>query len=441
LATLRGHQRWIEGALELEGGRILSWSNDGTLRIWTTDRLLDRRDSYPFPAIERLSRYQKGAALVLGGGRFVYWLGPEMRLHGADGKLIRPIVWRHGDIVGVLKTDEAHFLSFDERGQARLWTMDGRKAAVFEGHRDAIMGALVLDGGRILTWSKDSTLRIWDLSGSVVSVLQGHKGAVGGARLLRSGKILSWSKDRTLRLWKNDGRPEKVLTGHRSEVAATIELRSGRFVSWTCDIGGSGDNVVRLWEGDGRLAAKIFRRKGFESWDVRAMVELKNGCFVSWVSDPNMPSPLEFWDPDGWPLRAIQAHTRKILGVRLLSDGRIASWSADGTVRLWTETGEPSGVLRPMLTQKIDWPAGCIEVADGLLLTWSDRVIELWQISENPGEMLCRYFSAGSIGECRFAGDDRVLLSLDDGVCAILTIQGLGRRDMPAAKTMPRSGS
>ena len=36
VAILKGHTANINGALELSDGRVLSWSDDGTLRIWTT---------------------------------------------------------------------------------------------------------------------------------------------------------------------------------------------------------------------------------------------------------------------------------------------------------------------------------------------------------------------------------------------------------------------
>lgn len=34
LATLEGHISWVEGALALPDGRLLSWSGDATLRLW-----------------------------------------------------------------------------------------------------------------------------------------------------------------------------------------------------------------------------------------------------------------------------------------------------------------------------------------------------------------------------------------------------------------------
>jgi WD40 repeat protein len=37
LATLEGHQSGVYGALALEDGRILSWSGDGTLRLWDSN--------------------------------------------------------------------------------------------------------------------------------------------------------------------------------------------------------------------------------------------------------------------------------------------------------------------------------------------------------------------------------------------------------------------
>jgi WD40 repeat protein len=37
LAVLRGHEGEVSGALELRDGRLLSWSEDKTLRLWAAD--------------------------------------------------------------------------------------------------------------------------------------------------------------------------------------------------------------------------------------------------------------------------------------------------------------------------------------------------------------------------------------------------------------------
>jgi WD40 repeat protein len=65
-----------------------------------------------------------------------------------------------------------------------------------------------------------------------------------------------------------------------------------------------------------------------------------------------------------------------VKGAALLSDGRLLSWSADGTLRFWDgASGAPGGVLEGH-TSSVD---GAMELTDGRILSWSsDDTLRLW---------------------------------------------------------------
>jgi WD40 repeat protein len=66
LAVMVGHEDEVKGALELEGGRVLSWSGDNTLRIWHVET------GAPLGVLEGHTSVVNGA-LALDGGRLFSW--------------------------------------------------------------------------------------------------------------------------------------------------------------------------------------------------------------------------------------------------------------------------------------------------------------------------------------------------------------------------------
>jgi hypothetical protein len=155
---LSGHTNWVLGALALDDGRFLSWSYDGTLRLW-----------------------------------------------GADGTP-GPVLNGHTiPVFGALALDDGRFLSWSVDGTLRLWGTDGSLGPVLSGHTSVVQEVLALADGRFLSWGDDRTLRLWEADGTPGPVLQGHTADVWGALQLRDGRILSWSGDGTLRLWYPHG--------------------------------------------------------------------------------------------------------------------------------------------------------------------------------------------------------------------------------------------
>jgi WD40 repeat protein len=153
---MEGHARVVLGVQVLADGRLLSWSFDGTLRLWDG---------------------QTGACLaVLEGHADAVW-GVQVL---ADGRL----------------------LSWSDDETLRLW--DGQSGvclAVMEGHAEVVSGVQVLADGRLLSWSNDRTLRLWDSqSGACLAVFEGHADAVRGVQVLADGRLLSWSEDTAMRL-------------------------------------------------------------------------------------------------------------------------------------------------------------------------------------------------------------------------------------------------
>jgi len=264
ITTITGHTDRVIGAIQLSDGRLLSWSQDSTLRLWNEDGSI-----------------------------------PLATLTGHTS-----------EIYGVIELSDGRLLSWSKDSTLRLWSKDGSMPlATLSGHTNDIYGVIELSDGRLLSWSKDSTLRLWDGGGNHITILKGHTKSVHGTIKLNNGRVLSWSEDSTLRLW-DANQPEIVtLTEHKRGVNNIIELSDGRLLSW------SRDNTLRLWQPDGTPIATLTGHTD----RVNGAVQLADGRILSWGSDTYRKNPeMRLWDTDGTPLDVLEQYydsgNREIIG-------------------------------------------------------------------------------------------------------------------------------
>jgi WD40 repeat protein len=267
----------VDGVMELQDGRLLSWCGDGTLQLWNETNLA--------PLSHWIGHYdESNRPLELRDGRLLTWEGDlwsgrqdgdtspddEKRyaLHLWSNKVGAPLgtlIGHTGEIGGAIELRDGSLLSWSADKTLRLWdSRHGSLLAILQGHSDRVTEALELKNGQLLSWcaatvkciwdgrnpegrleyeGRDSTLRLWRNDGSSLSSLKGHTGTVQGATELRDARILSWSADKTLRLWNQEGSPLAILRGHSSPVTMAIELSDGNLLSW------SDDRMFRLWNG------------------------------------------------------------------------------------------------------------------------------------------------------------------------------------------------
>jgi hypothetical protein len=354
LQVFEGHTARVSGALLLSGGRILSWSWDETLRIWSLD-------GSPVMNLEGHTGWVWGA-LSLSEGRILTWARDHtLRIWSSDGVPVATLEGHTNSVFGALLLADGRILSWSEDKTLRLWSPVGAPMVTLAGHTDEVGGALLLPDGSILSWSDDKTLRFWSPDGAPMATLQGHTSAVSGASLLSDGRILSRSWDKTLRLWSPNGSPIATLEGHTDWPSGALPLADGRILSW------SRDTTLRLWSPDGAPLATL---EG-HSYAVYGALLLSDGRILSWSED-NTP---RLWSSDGTLLATLKGHRREVHGALLLPDGRILSWSADGTLRLWSSEGTSLATL----DGHTEWFEGVLLLPDGRILSWSaDRTLRLW---------------------------------------------------------------
>ncbi|KAF7358415.1 WD40 repeat-like protein [Mycena venus] len=399
LGPLQGHQdRVTSVSFSPDGGRVVSGSNDGTVRVWDA---------------------QTGAPVVR-----------PFEGHSARVKCV------------AFSPDRERIVSGSKDDTVRVW--DARTGALvtrpFRGHNDSVCSiSFSPDGGKIVSGSADHTLRIWDVhldlvaeetfvrwaqrSGSlddtvciwdartgalVAGPLEGHSGAYVSASISRHGRyIVSGSDDSALRISDvhmecsvaallagyvdavvppalSPERKPFVSTGTSvGPVAGTFGGHRGSlaFVSFSPDdtqiVSTSYAGTVRVWDArTGALVAGPF--KGHTDRVTCVSLSPDGGRIISGYRD----GTVRVWDVQTGAVVAgpFEGHEEEICSVAFSPDGeQIVSASRDTTVRVWnTRSGCVAAVLKGH-TRRVD---SVTFSPDGKWMASGsqDRMIRVWGV-------------------------------------------------------------
>ena len=197
----------VDGANLLPDGRILSWTYDGTLRLW------DGESGEPVGIMEGHTDGVDGAKHELDGRILSWsWDGTIRLWNGESGEPVGIMEGHTAEVSGVELIRMAK--SFYGLGMG-LYDCGMGKAenplAVLNWPQGFEVSGVELlpDGGILLVLGWDFTILGWGNNGELVGIMEGHTDRFRGAKLLPDGNILSWSWDGTLRLW--DGERENRL--------------------------------------------------------------------------------------------------------------------------------------------------------------------------------------------------------------------------------------
>ncbi|MGE3822505.1 MAG: WD40 repeat domain-containing protein, partial [Isosphaeraceae bacterium] len=146
--VLEGHGARVNAVAALGDGRVVSGSEDGTVRVWNLST---------------------GDATVLAG-------------HG--GSVRGVAAWGHHGVV-----------SGSDDGTVRLWNLSTGDARVLKWPGDSVWGVAALGDGRVVSGLDDGTVRVWDPESEVVTVLRGHGRPVNALSVLTDGRVVSGSDD------------------------------------------------------------------------------------------------------------------------------------------------------------------------------------------------------------------------------------------------------
>lgn len=305
--------------LALQGERLLSGSDDGSLSVWSLEPHRGGAGAMPSPPPAL------ALASLFGSAR--------KDLHG-DGKENLLELRRH--LKSTLRTPCQQLPGFGSGDGAAL-DRPARDRS-FHGHGGPVWCAAVDDAALnedvIVSGSYDNTLKVWNQSGCR-KTLRGHGDWVSGCGL-RAGRIVSCGYDAAIRLWDlGTGECRSVLHAGDANCLFCLDWANG---------GAAGERLVvgcrslsiQLWDlGAERLCAQL-RGHRKVIYAVRAAQD--------WIATASADATVRLWDPRSQESVALTGHTQPVMAVASVG-WRVVSGSYDETVRLW-DARRPDKALR-----------------------------------------------------------------------------------------------
>ena len=370
LRTLEGHVFGVNCLAVLPDGRIVSGSDDRTLSIWNPDTA---------KCLYTLIGHAKSinCLAVLPDGRIV---------SGSSDKTLR--IWDPdtGKCLWVLRKRPAvrtRFLANLPDGRILCGSKDGTLfildsnavecLQMREDHDYLVTCLAVLPDGRIVVGSTDGILRVWNPNTEkCLQKLRALSDLITCLAILPDGRIVVGSTNGILRIWNPDtGEHLQTSEGHADLVSCLAVLPDGRIIS------GSRDKTLRIWDSDTGDCLKTLTE---HVRSARCLAVLPDGRLVSGLHD----NTLRIWNADtGECLQTLKGHTDLVRCLTVLSDSRIVSGSYDATLRIWNAD---TGAYMDSLEGHTDWLRCLAVLSDERIISGSrDTTIRVW----DPGTGEC----------------------------------------------------
>jgi WD40 repeat protein len=323
---LEGHTSNVNSvAWNHDGSKILSGSNDKTLRIWdgTTGELLNTLEGHS-KSVESVAWNHDDSRIASASvdGTINFWDGVscELLMTFVDETPLTSVPslsWNY---------DSSKIASTSEDGKVRIWNVStGKLFLTLSGHTGWTQSASWNhDSNKIVSASRDKTIKIWNaLTGDLMKSLEGHSGSVVSASWNHDDSlIVSGSWDKTIKIWDGvTGELLKTLEGHSDWV---------RVVIWNHDrsriLSASWDNSIRIWNaGSGELEEIV--------------TETANVYTLAWNPDESRIASggkrgIQVWK--GWTKETRKkTECTSLSGWNPVDSTRIISGFEDGTIRIW----------------------------------------------------------------------------------------------------------
>jgi WD40 repeat protein len=291
----------------------------------------------------------------------------------------------------------------DDRRGATFDTATGARVAELRGVAPRVKGVYFIDAARLLTYSFSGTLQHWDArTGKELFHTELHVEGPWPAELSPDGKLFATGACETpVKL--RDPRGVPVVEVETSGCRATFGFSRDSSLAFF----GKLEEVSAYDARTGREVARLAPQGGFLGWVTSSATD---GRLASASED----GVVRVFQPDGKKLFELRGHSGAALSLAFSPDGkRVASTGNDGTVRIWdTRPLEP----RLRLPSAPQGDAGLIATtlpgARILTATRDGRSLQLWDV--HAGRVL-RSFEPP-------AGPPRVLRSSPDGSTALAAV-------------------
>lgn len=454
--------------LSADESKVLTWSNDGTLRVW------DVATGRPLTPPMQHEKQVVGAALSRDGTRILSWSEDNtLRVWDfATGTPVgEPMV--HGDriMAASFDRDDHRVLSASWDRSLRLWEATSGKQLKTLGEGSPYMGAVYLDDfTHILAWTMNMDnqngvvrlldaetgdpigppmetdigldLRVtfspdnarivtstnwmdkadlWDLgSGKRLGELT-HDDLVLGVTFSPDGKyVATWSSDKSARMWDAfNGRRVGASMMHDDVLrGALFDGDTRRLVTW------ARDSTVKFWIVPSGDELGALRHRGTV---IGAVFNKDESRLLTWAADRGVRQ----WDArTGAQIGPLMLHDDAVLGARYTADeSKIVSWSADHTARVW-DTPQRYEFGQVMLHDD-EVMGATYDLTGARILSWSkDGTVRLWNgLDGTPLIEPIRY--SKPVSGALFASDQQRILSWSEDGTVQLSDAGNGAAVWP----------
>lgn len=408
---LSGHEASVLGvAYSSDGELIATSSGDSTVKLWAEDGQLlhtfeDAGTSYG------VAFHPQRPLLATGN------LDGNLKIWNIEDKALVQTIQAHtGPTWDVTFSTEQDFLvTGGADQQVKVWDLDGTLLNTFSGHT-SIVWQVAIDAldQRIVSTSLDNTAKVWTTDGQLLSTLPAATsgGSLWSGTFNPSGDIVAiGGDDRMVQLWQPDGTLIATLPGHTKRIERVKFSPDGAAIAsagldrtmWVRGVDGTPWRILQI-PGD-------IRRFSFAPTDARTIATSGTGSTAQlrqWQTpllqtlflDDDIwdlaispdgerivsgDSPIvHVWDRDRRIVATLDAEQDTLFGFDYSPDGQmIAAVGANGTVQLWSPTGELLQDLQGHVLQA--WDASFSPDSQQLAAIAEDGSVRIWGVD---GELI-----------------------------------------------------
>ena len=401
IRTLTGHSKRVtDVAVTEDGERVLTASDDGTIKLWDFQNGYEIRTFHGHGGEITSLAITSDNKSVVSGSR-----DNTVKVWDLDsGDELSSLEGHDDDVMDVVVTpDGKQAISCSLSGEIIFWNLEtGMLVDKIIGHKGIIYSLSMVPGGQyFVSGAEDKTVKVWDIHRRrKINVLLGHEDSVWVVSVTQDGKYaVSASWDETIKIWHlKKGEKIRTLRGHTDRIQALSITQDGKHI-----ISMAFDNTLKVWSFDtGELLRSFTTISGSNSVAVTP-----DGRFAISAS-----RDAEIWDLSRDQRTTIsQGHSEPITSVAIVPNGTHAfTTSYDSTLKEWDlESGE---VVRTLEGHSAEVTSVKISEDGEYLITGGVNSVKYWKYKsgkihktmEGPGD----YFDAVALSK---SGDTAVCAS------------------------------
>nr|CAB3245414.1 F-box/WD repeat-containing protein 7 [Phallusia mammillata] len=233
--VLKGHDDHVITCLQFNGSRIVSGSDDNTLKVWSAISGKCLRTLTGHTGGVWASQMRKN--LIISGST-----DRTLKIWNADTGNCVHTLYGHTSTVRCLALHDNIVVSGSRDATLRVWNIeDGECLHVLVGHMAAVR-CVCYDGRRVVSGAYDYMVKVWDpVTEECLHTLQGHTNRVYSLQF-DGTYVVSGSLDTSIRVWELEtGTCLHTLMGHQS-------LTSGMVLRGNILVSGNADSTVKVWD-------------------------------------------------------------------------------------------------------------------------------------------------------------------------------------------------